>query len=378
MIGMNATDEIALTRDLLRLDTINPPGNERDCARRIGRLLEDWGYAVEYYEYADKRTSVIARLGGSDDKAPLCLTGHIDTVPLGAAAWSRDPFSGETDGDKLYGRGSSDMKAGVAGILLAAKNLARHLRPTTGVVLVLTAAEEGGCIGSRHLIEVEGLLGTAGAIVVGEPTSNYPAVGHKGSMKFWAKFRGVTAHGSMPHLGVNAIYKAARAAAKLEAFEFHDHPHPVMGGPSLNVGTFHAGQTINSVPDEAVLGVDVRSIVGMDHAAVLARLRELLGSEAELDVFQDMPAVWTEPEHAWMQGVFDICAQTLGAAPEPRTVSYNSDAGNLLKVWRGAPTVILGPGEPAMAHQTDEYCHMSRIRESVDIYERIIRDWCGI
>jgi succinyl-diaminopimelate desuccinylase len=116
----------------------------------------------------------------------------------------------------------------------------------------------------------------------------------------------------------------------------------------------------------------------MDHAAVLKRLRDLLGDEAELDVFQDMPAVWTEPEHAWMQRVFEICARTLNEKPEPRTVSYNSDAGNFLKAWRGAPTVILGPGEPAMAHQTDEYCRMSRIRESVAIYEEIIRDWCGV
>ncbi len=374
---MNAQDEVSLTRDLLQLDTINPPGDERECAHRVGRLLQDWGYQVDFHEHADKRASVIARLGGAESKAPLCLTGHIDTVPLGAAPWIHDPFSGETDGDKLYGRGSSDMKAGVAGILVAARRMATHLRATPGIVLVLTAAEEGGCIGSRHLIEVEGLLGRAGAMVVGEPTANYPAVGHKGSMKFWAKFRGVTAHGSMPHLGVNAIYKAAHAASCLEKFAFHDHPHPVMGGPSLNVGTFHAGQTINSVPDEAVLGVDVRSIVGMDHAAVLARLREMLGEEVELDVFQDMPAVWTDPENEWMQRVFAICADTLGEKPEARTVSYNSDAGNFLKKWRGAPTVILGPGEPAMAHQTDEYCNMSRIRESVAIYERIIRDWCG-
>jgi succinyl-diaminopimelate desuccinylase len=103
----------------------------------------------------------------------------------------------------------------------------------------------------------------------------------------------------------------------------------------------------------------------------------MLGEEAELDVFQDMPAVWTEPEHEWMQRVFSICERMLGEKPEPRTVSYNSDAGNFIKKWRGAPTVILGPGEPAMAHQTDEYCRMSRIRESVAIYEEIIRDWCG-
>src|ERR1051325_10875499 len=94
------------------------------------------------------RPSVNARAGGSDAKAPLCLTGHLDVVPVGARAWAHDPFSGETDGDRLYGRGASDMKAGVAAILLAARSMAKRLAGTPGVVIVLTAAEEGGCIGA--------------------------------------------------------------------------------------------------------------------------------------------------------------------------------------------------------------------------------------
>src|SRR5262249_33977557 len=161
----------------------------RDCARRIGALLEEWGYRVDYHEYEDARTSVIARAGGNDAKSPLCLTGHLDVVPLGTRAWTRAPFSGETDGDRLYGRGTSDMKAGIAAMLLAARALAKQLAGTPGVVLVLTAAEEGGCIGSQHLARTQ-LLGKAGAMIVGEPTSNYPYVGHKGSLKFHAKFRG--------------------------------------------------------------------------------------------------------------------------------------------------------------------------------------------
>src|SRR5712664_3850927 len=147
-------DAIALTRSLLRFDTVNPPGRERDCARHLGALLEGWGFGVAYHEFADGRTSVIARAGGGDSP-PLCLTGHIDTVPLGATAWSRDPFSGETDGDRLYGRGSSDMKAGGAAMLLAARGLAKKLQGTPGVVLVLTAAEEGGCVGSEHLARTQ-------------------------------------------------------------------------------------------------------------------------------------------------------------------------------------------------------------------------------
>jgi succinyl-diaminopimelate desuccinylase len=373
---MNASDPVALTRELIRFDTINPPGRERDCAHRIGALLQDWGFSVEYSEYQDARTSVIARIGGDSSKPPLCLTGHIDVVPLGTRKWSKDPFSGETDGDRLFGRGTSDMKAGIAGILIASSNLKKYLSSTPGIVLVLTAAEEGGCIGSQHLARTQ-LLGKAGAMVVGEPTSNYPLVGHKGSLKFHARFRGVSAHGSMPELGVNAIYKAAHAVAKLEHFDFHTPEHPVMGVPTMNVGTFEGGQGVNMVPDEAAIGVDIRTVAGMDHKALLSRLKHLLGDEVEIDVFSDMNAVWTEPEQDWVRRVFQISASILGARPSAKTATYNTDAGNLLKAYKGAPTVILGPGEAAQAHQTDEYCSMERIRQSVAVYEGLITDWCG-
>jgi succinyl-diaminopimelate desuccinylase len=374
---MSGQDAVALTRDLLRFDTVNPPGQERECARHVGALLERWGFRVDYHEYAEARTSVIAHAGGSDNKAPLCLTGHIDTVALGVSPWTRDAFAGETDGDRLYGRGSSDMKAGVAAILLAARALSKKLSGTPGIVLVLTAGEEGGCIGSEHLARTQ-LLGKAGAMIVGEPTSNYPFVGHKGSFKFYAKFRGVSAHGSMPELGVNAIYKAAKAVSKLESFDFGVNPHPVMGGPTMNVGTFEGGQGVNMVPDEASIGVDVRTVVGMDHRALLSRLKDLIGKEAEVEVFSDMGAVWTEPEQEWVQRVFEISGKYLRERPAAKTASYNTDAGNLLKVYAGAPTVVLGPGEAQLAHQTDEYCSMERIRQSVAIYEELIRDWCGV
>jgi succinyl-diaminopimelate desuccinylase len=371
---MTAQDAVSLTKTLLRFDTVNPPGRERDCARYAGAMLQEWGYAVEYFDYQEGRTSVVARAGGSDKKAPLCLTGHLDVVPLGARAWTRDPFAGETDGDKLYGRGASDMKAGVAAILLAARVFSNKLSGTAGLVVVLTAAEEGGCIGSAQLAKTR-LLGRAGAMIVGEPTSNYPLVGHKGSIKFHARFRGVSAHGSMPELGVNAIYLAARAASRLEDFDFNAKPHPVMGKPTLNVGTFAGGSGVNVVPDEATLGVDVRTVPGVDHVDLVKRLKSLLGN-AELDVFSDLAPVWTAPEHEWVQRVFELCKPYLDAPPAPRTAPYMTDAPNLLKVYAGAPSVVLGPGEAAMAHQTDEYASQERIRQSVAIYEALVRDWC--
>jgi succinyl-diaminopimelate desuccinylase len=375
--AMSTQDAVALTRDLVRFDTVNPPGRERDCARFAGAMLEQWGYHVWYHEYADARTSVIARAGGNDARPPLCLTGHLDVVPLGTRRWSKAPFDGETDGDKLFGRGTSDMKAGVAAMLAAARSFGGgKLSGSPGVVLVLTAAEEGGCVGSQHLAKLPELMGKAGAIVVGEPTSNYPLVGHKGSIKFHATFRGVSAHGSMPQLGVNAIYKAARAVAALEGFQFGAAAHPVMGSPTLNVGTFEGGSGVNLVPDAARVGVDIRTVPGMDHAALLERLKATAVADAEFEVFSNLGAVWTEPQDEWMQRVFEICRPVIGESPEPRTAPYMTDAANLLKVYRGAPAVVLGPGEAAMAHQTDEYCSMERTRQAVALYEAIIGDWC--
>src|SRR5688572_17614564 len=108
-----ATDPVALTQALLRIDTINPPGNEDQCARLLGSALESAGFRIRYHSFGAGRTNLLAEIGGDADRPPLCFTGHIDVVPLGGAAWSKDPFAGETDGGRLFGRGSSDMKSGV-------------------------------------------------------------------------------------------------------------------------------------------------------------------------------------------------------------------------------------------------------------------------
>ena len=242
---------------------------------------------------------------------------------------------------------------------------------------MLTAAEEGGCLGSLELAKTA-LLGRAGALVVGEPTANDPYVGHKGSIKFHAQFRGVSAHGSMPELGVNAIYKAARVVAKLETFDFRASAHAVMGAPTMNVGTMAGGSGVNMVPDTATIGVDIRTVPGMDHAALITRLRQTIGDDAEMQVFSNLPPVWTPPDHEWIERVFTICQAHAGKRPQARTATYMTDAANLLKVYAGAPTVVLGPGQPELAHQTDEWCSSERIRQAVALYEAIIKDWCRL
>jgi succinyl-diaminopimelate desuccinylase len=368
-------DPVQLTRDLLRLNTINPPGNEEACARLLGRILEDAGFSTRYHAIGAGRLNLIANIGGSATRPPLCFTGHIDVVPLGAAAWSKDPFAGETDAGKLYGRGASDMKAGVAAFIVAAASMAPRLEHTPGLELVITAGEENGCEGAFRLLH-DRALGRAGAVVVAEPSANYPFVGHKGAFWLRATATGVTAHGSMPDKGVNAIYKAARAIGKLESYRFRNAPHPLMGQATLNVGTVRGGLNINSVPDEAVIAIDIRTVPTVDHQSLLRELSERLAPEASLEKIVDLAPVYTPPEDPWVQSVFDAVSPILGARPAPRTATYFTDAAALRQAYDHPPTVVLGPGEPQMAHQTDEYCVLERIGQAVAAYQEIIRRWC--
>lgn len=257
-------------------------------------------------------------------------------MPLGAQGWRHDPFEGVSEDGRLYGRGSTDRKGGVAQALR---------RP--------------------------------GALVVAEPTANRPLAGHKGALWLRVVTTGVTAHGSMPERGVNAVVGAARVVERLAAFDFGAAPHPVMGTPTLNIGTISGGMNINSVPDRAVIGVDIRSVAGLEHGALRARLVQVLGDAARIETLVDLPPVWTDPAHPWMRRVTEAAAAVTGEATPPASVSYFTDASVFTPGFGGLPTVILGPGEPGLAHQSDEYCELGKLRAAVEIDTRLIRDWSG-
>lgn len=370
-----AIDAVELTQQLVRFNTINPPGNEQACAEYLGTILEQSGFEISYHAFGPGRTSLVARIGGSATRLPLCFTGHIDTVPLGHKDWSIDPFAAEIVDGKLFGRGTSDMKSGVAAFVTAVTSISSTLEKGPGVILVITAGEETGCEGAFHLAGLGSALGDAGAIVVAEPTSNYPFVGHKGALWLKAHADGVTAHGSMPQFGVNAVYKASRAVTKLEDFDFNVARHEVMGGPTINVGTIQGGLNINSVPDYAEIGIDVRTIPGQKNSEVEAHLATYLGDEVTIESTVNVEGVWTDPRDGWMQEVFGLMETVLGEAITSQTASYFTDASALTPAYGGVPTVILGPGEAAMAHQTDEYCYVSRIEQAVDVYRTLAEKW---
>jgi succinyl-diaminopimelate desuccinylase len=366
-----------LTRELLRFNTINPPGEEQACVRHLGRLLKAGGFTVGEHAFAPRRTSLVARLGHGGTPPPICFTGHIDTVPLGGMPWTRDAFAGETSSGRLYGRGSTDMKSGVAAFVVAALAAAPRLASSPGVVLVITAGEETACEGARHLVSA-GALPRVGAIVVAEPTGNVACVGHKGAVWLEARTSGVTAHGSMPERGVNAVYKAARAVLMLEKYEFGAAPHPVLGRPTLNVGNLQGGLNVNSVPDAAVIGIDIRTIPSVKHAALRDHLASYLGPDVALSAVVDIEGMWTDPDDPWVQQVMEVAGRVAGGPRDVRAAPYFTDASVLTPAMGDAPTVIIGPGETGLAHQTDEYCLIERLEQSVEIYAELIRRWCRL
>ncbi|HEY6755210.1 MAG TPA: M20 family metallopeptidase [Pseudolabrys sp.] len=369
---------VELTQDLVRFNTINPPGAERACAERLAAMLEGAGFAVDLVPFGDGRAQLIARIGRATGKLPLGFTGHLDTVPLGAQPWAVDPFAAEIVDGKLYGRGSSDMKSGVAAFVAASIELAAKLAGTPGVILFITAGEETGCTGAAAMARASAPLPRVGALVVAEPTGNQALVGHKGALWLEAVTTGVTAHGSMPEKGVNAVYKAACAVTALQEFDFNFARHDVLGGPTLNVGTIHGGLNINSVPDRAAIGIDIRTIPGQSHAKIRDQLASYLGNEVALNTLLDAESVWTNPSDPWIGEVLRTARDVAGFGNEIAAAPYFTDASVLTPAIGSPPTAIIGPGELALAHQTDEFCLVSRIEQATEIYSRMIRHWSGI
>ncbi|WP_406315859.1 M20 family metallopeptidase [Streptosporangium sp. NBC_01639] len=353
------TDVVELTRELIRIDSVG--GGEAAVAQPLVRRLETAGFEVRAHAYAPGRTGVVARWGTG---VPVTLTGHLDTVPLGGQAWAYGPHAAEVDGDRLYGRGASDMKAGVAALVVAAERHARGSAPRVALEIVLTVGEETGCEGAIDMI-THGLVGRSRGMLVAEPTANRALLGHKGALWLKVTAQGRTAHGSMPHLGDNAVYKLARAIGSVEHFDPGCPAHPWLGAPSVNVGTVHGGINVNSVPDLAEATVDMRTVTGQDHAELRERLRKELGEETSLEVLTDLPAVWTDPDDPFVQVLLAAGARPPGDRP---AASYFTDASVLTAACGTPPVVICGPGEPEQAHVTDEYCEIPRIEDAVEIY----------
>jgi succinyl-diaminopimelate desuccinylase len=372
---IKSIDVVEMTQRLVRAQSVNPGDSTRAVAEALAESLESAGFRLSWKETPDKGVNLVAVLPGEGGGLPICFTGHMDTVPLGELPWTVDPFGGEIRDGKLYGRGASDMKSGLAAITAAGIDLSLLPHRSSDLILIFTAGEETGCQGAGDLAQSGLLPAKAGALVVGEPTDCRPLLGHKGALWLRADFSGRSAHGSMPEAGDNAIYKAARAALALESFLATYPPHPRLGNATVNVGTVGGGGKINMVPDAAFLEIDLRTVPGLDHDRLENSVQDVLGPPAKLTRLLDVPSVLTLQDDPWLASALDVLERLRGTPQTPGTVSYFTDASILYSALGSPSTLIYGPGVAGQAHKTDEYCRVSAILEAREAYMAIARQW---
>lgn len=349
-------DPIELTQRLVQLDTRGD--GELAAAELLAEPLRAAGFTVHISEPEPGRANLVARIGSG---TPITLTGHLDTVPADPAGWSFHPHSGEIHGDRLRGRGSSDMKAGVAAITAAAINEAE-----VSTQLVFTFGEETGCQGAARLAELE----PSPVLLVAEPTANEIVFGHKGALWLRVSARGRSAHGSRPELGSNAAIALAEAGSRIH--HHGDWPSsPTHGEPTVNIGTFNAGTQPNLVPDHAEMRLDIRTVPEFPAESARAEIAQLAGEGAELETLLDLPSIDTDPADPLVAKL----ASALRPEWTPGYATYFTDAALLSSKLGDAAVLVYGPGEPEQAHVTDESCSVAAISESTEALRRFLRGW---
>ena len=269
--------------ELVSFDTTNPPETSA-AARWVARYLEDLGFEAEFVPHGESRTTLVAHLKEAVRVPPLAFNGHLDVVPAGAQEWKYPPFGGEISEGKVWGRGSSDMKGGIAAMLVAAKAVATSGLSLKGdLIFLATSGEELDMMGAKSLTSRKDLA-KAQAIIIAEPTDNEVVLTERGV--FWPEFTtyGKTAHGSTPELGHNAIKDMMTLLLELEKTEIPYEPHPVAGRFSMSINTINGGVKTNVVPDKCVATVDMRTVPGQDHKALLSQLDDVkrLGKNSQL------------------------------------------------------------------------------------------------
>ncbi|MDL2307508.1 M20 family metallopeptidase [Desulfovibrio sp. OttesenSCG-928-C06] len=377
MTTPKAPDVLELTQELVRFESITANNRETAILEPVRKLLESFGFTCSLMHYdADipTRANLIAELNPADKRPALCLGGHIDTVPFGNAPWDDDPLSGAVKDGKIYGRGTADMKGGMAAILCAAASMAGKL-DGRNLVVHIYGGEEFGLLGSRYMAEQKPeTLNNIGAVIVGEPTNNRPQFGHKGVTWFELCTKGVTAHAAMPEKGDNALLKLIPAACKLQHFQPED-THPYLGKSTLVLSVMQSGLNTNSVPDSAVLKMDCRTVAGQDMEKLTLALRELAGPDATLTVPADIPPLWSDPESTWCRSVRRIVEEVTGTEAEVLCAEFATDAAALKLGIPDVPMIVMGPGEQGMAHRTNENVRVEDLYTAQKIYEQIIADW---
>lgn len=363
-----------LLQGLIQIKSVNPPGNENQIANFIREFLLKNNIHSELVPLEEGRSSVIAKIEGEEERN-ITLCGHIDTVRVKEEDWTKPAFQGLIENGKMYGRGASDMKGGVAAILYAVVLLKRrgiNLKKT--VQLALTADEEWGYRGAKNLVD-GGYFDRTDFLIFTEPSNLQVSTGEKGELWIRAKFYGKSAHGSTPEVGINTIIPGSEFVVNItERYEKIFEANPFWGKASMNIGQFNGGVQVNIVPNYSEIQLDFRIISEEDKEKAIELVRktgEEIAKKYKVrfreEIFNYHPPIFTSPDNHYVEKFLQAAG-----AKEVIITKYCTDGATIIPI-KNMPFIIFGPGDIAQAHQNDEYIELESLYRAVDTLTEFLK-----
>jgi acetylornithine deacetylase/succinyl-diaminopimelate desuccinylase family protein len=358
---------------LIRAGGENPPGREEAAARLICDVLARHGIQAGLSWAAPERPNVTAVLEGASPGPVLVYNGHTDVVPAGAN-WTKDPFAAVIENGRLYGRGASDMKSGVAAMIYAAVVLKRMGNPFAGkLVLFFNVDEERSNIGMHHMMR-EPLA--ADYVVISEPSDLDVCFCHKGAGRYRIETTGAAGHTAVVEQPDNAVYKMVKIVAALEKLNdtLRQRRHEALGSASLTVAQINGGTAPNIVPDRCVIEVDRRVLPGETEEKAFAQIdgavreaAELSGFTYKLDPYLFLPPHEIPKDHPLTVTALKIAERVTGKPKRIKAFAATTEAP-FFSHKLGIPTLILGPGSLQEAHTADESVDVREIVDAARIF----------
>jgi acetylornithine deacetylase/succinyl-diaminopimelate desuccinylase len=368
---MRNADVVKLTSDLVNIRSDSENTGEREVSRYIRDYLQGLGIPSEITEFAKGRCSVTASVGKGDG---LMLNGHTDTVPTGSANEWRYGVEAKAVNGRLYGRGTSDMKGGVAAILAAIPDL-NLSRAKRRLVFAFVADEEVEFRGSKWLIKNrKEIFKNVKYGVIAEPTDLHLQVAQKGIASISVKVKGMSAHGSTPELGRNAIVDMSRFIVALEKLPQNlKTEDELLGRGVINVGTINGGTAINVVPDHCEIKIDRRLVPGETAEIAAAQVKKILDS---VNIDYRLEVSYSRPPYRLSENVY-ILKFLSEIIPGKHIGATGYTEAELYKSMANIDCAVLGPGTMSIAHKPNEYVSISNLAKSKECFSRMMQKWCS-
>jgi acetylornithine deacetylase/succinyl-diaminopimelate desuccinylase family protein len=374
---------INIVSDLVRINTVNPPGNEHLAYPLVAPLMESLGMEVKTYEKEPGRTNVVGKIGSGSNS--IAFVSHMDTVPPGEMSlWKTDPFEPVMVDGRIYGRGTLDDKGSFAASYSACKAFLKEYPNFDGTIYLIAAADEelGSKLGIIYLVEECGLTFDS-AIIPDGGEMNVEVYGEKGIVWVEIVSHGVQAHGSLPSFGRNAIVPLAELIAELKTIDLGKEYNSEFDGWTMNIGQFEGGHAPNMVPARARLVIDFRIPDGLTTADVMWRIYEKIvtvqrkspSAEFELKVLhQTKPHIMNRDVAVYQ--AFDRARKNLNIPMKYETMGGNTVAKNLFEM--GIPSIVHYPGDHHVAHVPNEYAVVDDLVDASVLYAETLKQYFGM